>query len=187
MMPATKMIAATAALALATLQDYTLKHAPKVGEVTKYKMSGELSVMGQTVQMTAIMVNKTTKVEDSGNYITESSMTEGKIVLNGSEMDLGDQPATTTTFKPDGSVVEVTGEAADIGGSRMANLTAFVVSEKPVKVGDTWANDMKGDTKKNTVDAAGKYIGFFPPGTTADRMIELITPHLHGRVNEYGR
>jgi len=37
------------------------------------------------------------------------------------------------------------------------------------------------------VDAAGKYIGFFPPGTTADRMIEMITPHLHGRVNEYGR
>jgi len=37
------------------------------------------------------------------------------------------------------------------------------------------------------VDAAGKYIGFFPPGTTADRMIEMITPHLHGRVNEYVR
>jgi protein SCO1/2 len=28
------------------------------------------------------------------------------------------------------------------------------------------------------VDEAGKYIGFFPPGTTADRMIEIITPHL---------
>ena len=37
------------------------------------------------------------------------------------------------------------------------------------------------------VDAAGKYTGFFPPGTTADRMIEMITPHLHARVNEYGR
>jgi protein SCO1/2 len=28
------------------------------------------------------------------------------------------------------------------------------------------------------VDAAGKYIGFFPPGTTADRMIEIISLHL---------
>jgi cytochrome oxidase Cu insertion factor (SCO1/SenC/PrrC family) len=30
------------------------------------------------------------------------------------------------------------------------------------------------------IDGAGKYIGFFPPGTTADRMIEMITPHLNG-------
>ena len=37
------------------------------------------------------------------------------------------------------------------------------------------------------IDGAGKYIGFFPPGTTADRMIEMITPHLQSRVNEYGR
>jgi cytochrome oxidase Cu insertion factor (SCO1/SenC/PrrC family) len=28
------------------------------------------------------------------------------------------------------------------------------------------------------VDKAGKYIGFFPPGTTADRMIEVITLNL---------
>jgi len=28
------------------------------------------------------------------------------------------------------------------------------------------------------VDAAGKYIGFFPPGTAADRMIEIIRTHL---------
>jgi cytochrome oxidase Cu insertion factor (SCO1/SenC/PrrC family) len=34
------------------------------------------------------------------------------------------------------------------------------------------------------VDGAGKYIGFLPPGTTADRMIEMITPYLSGRANE---
>jgi len=28
------------------------------------------------------------------------------------------------------------------------------------------------------VDETGKYIGFFPPGTTADRMIEIIRLHL---------
>lgn len=34
------------------------------------------------------------------------------------------------------------------------------------------------------IDGAGNYIGFFPPGTTADRMIEMITPHLNGQANE---
>jgi cytochrome oxidase Cu insertion factor (SCO1/SenC/PrrC family) len=28
------------------------------------------------------------------------------------------------------------------------------------------------------VDETGKYIGFFPPGTAADRMIEMIRLHL---------
>jgi protein SCO1/2 len=32
------------------------------------------------------------------------------------------------------------------------------------------------------VDEAGKYIGFFPPGTTANRMIEIITPNLSDRT-----
>jgi cytochrome oxidase Cu insertion factor (SCO1/SenC/PrrC family) len=31
------------------------------------------------------------------------------------------------------------------------------------------------------IDGAGRYIGFFPPGTMADRMIEMITLHLNGR------
>ena len=32
------------------------------------------------------------------------------------------------------------------------------------------------------VDEAGKYVGFFPPGTTADRMIEIMTPKLSDRT-----
>ena len=28
------------------------------------------------------------------------------------------------------------------------------------------------------VDSAGKYVGFFPPGTSADRMVEMIQPEL---------
>jgi cytochrome oxidase Cu insertion factor (SCO1/SenC/PrrC family) len=32
------------------------------------------------------------------------------------------------------------------------------------------------------LDKAGKYIGFFPPGTAADRMIEMITLHLSDRM-----
>jgi cytochrome oxidase Cu insertion factor (SCO1/SenC/PrrC family) len=30
-------------------------------------------------------------------------------------------------------------------------------------------------------DRAGKYVGFFPPGTTADRMVEIIRPQLQPR------
>jgi hypothetical protein len=150
-------IVAATALAFAGFQDYNLKHPAKEGEVFKYKMTGELSVMGQSVQMSAIMTNKTTKVGTDGNYVVESKMSEAKIVLNGSEMDLGDQPGSTTTYKPDGTVVDVQGESVEAGGARMANLTSFIISEKPVKVGDSWTSEVKGDSKKNTVDVSGKY------------------------------
>jgi cytochrome oxidase Cu insertion factor (SCO1/SenC/PrrC family) len=29
------------------------------------------------------------------------------------------------------------------------------------------------------MDRDGNYLGFFPPGTSADRMVEIIRPHLH--------
>ena len=28
------------------------------------------------------------------------------------------------------------------------------------------------------IDRDGRYLGFFPPGTSADRMVEIIRPHL---------
>ncbi|CLA61628.1 hypothetical protein [Afipia birgiae] len=30
------------------------------------------------------------------------------------------------------------------------------------------------------VDRDGKYLGFFPPGTDAPRLVEMIRPHLKG-------
>jgi cytochrome oxidase Cu insertion factor (SCO1/SenC/PrrC family) len=33
------------------------------------------------------------------------------------------------------------------------------------------------------MDRDGKYLGFFPPGTSADRMVEIIGPHLAGSAS----
>ena len=150
-------LAAGAAFALAGVQDVTLKRTAKVGEVHKYKMTGNMEVMGQSVGLTAILINKTTKVEANGDYTVESSQTEGKINFNGSEMELPSQGSTTTTFKADGTVLDVKGEGVEMGGYRMANLLTAIVPDKVVKVGDSWTSEVKGDTKKNTVDVKGNY------------------------------
>lgn len=148
---------AGAALAVAGIQEYSLKRTAKQGEVFKYKMSGELDVMGQSVGMSAILINKTTKVEANGNYVVESSQSEGKITINGSDMDLPSQGSTITTYKPDGTVLDVQGEGVEMGGYRMANLLSTIMSEKSLKVGDEWTSETKGDTKKSTVDVKGAY------------------------------
>jgi cytochrome oxidase Cu insertion factor (SCO1/SenC/PrrC family) len=36
------------------------------------------------------------------------------------------------------------------------------------------------------VDQAGKYIGFFPPGTNADRLVEMLKLHLPARKKQSG-
>lgn len=151
------VLLASAAFAVVGLQDYSLKRTAKQGEVFKYKMSGELDVMGQSVGMSAILINKTTKVEANGNYVVESSQTEGKISINGSDMDLPSQGATITTYKPDGTVLDVQGEGVEMGGYRMANLLSTIMSDKPMKVGDEWTSEVKGDTKKSTFDVKGAY------------------------------
>lgn len=150
-------VLALAAVAFAGAQDVTLKRTAKVGEVFKYKMTGTMEVMGQSVGLTAILINKTTNVEANGDYTVESSQTEGKINFNGSEMELPSQGSTSTTFKADGTVLDVKGEGVEMGGYRMANLLTAIVPEKPVKAGDTWTSEVKGDTKKNTVDVKGNY------------------------------
>lgn len=151
------LLAAGAALALAGVQDITLKRTAKTGEVFKYKLTGNMEVMGQAVGLTAIVINKTTKVEANGDYTVESSQAEGKINFNGSEMDLPSAGSTTTTFKADGTVLDVKGEGVEMGGYRMANLMTAIVPEKTVKVGDTWTSEVKGDPKKSTVDVKGTY------------------------------
>jgi hypothetical protein len=33
------------------------------------------------------------------------------------------------------------------------------------------------------MDRDGKYLGFFPPGTSAEKMMEMIRPHLSGSAS----
>jgi hypothetical protein len=151
------LLVAGAALAWAGVQDYNLKRTAKEGEVFKYKLNGTMEVMGTSVTLSAIMINKTTKVEANGDYTVESSQTEGKISFNGSEMEMPSSGSTMTTYKADGTVLDVKGEGVEMGGYRMANLLAAIMPEKPIKAGDTWTSSVKGDAKKGTVDVNGTY------------------------------
>lgn len=150
-------LAGAAAFALAGVQGIKLLRVTKEGEVTKYKMSGELEVMGQSVGFTATLVNKTIKVDEKGNYTVEGSQMDAKLNVGGSEMDLPAGTATTTVYKPDGTVLDVQGEGVEMGGFRMANLMSTIVPDRELKAGDTWTSEIKGDPAKQTVDVKGSY------------------------------
>ncbi|HEX7790150.1 MAG TPA: SCO family protein [Afipia sp.] len=76
-------------------------------------------------------------------------------------------------------LIGLTGSQSDV--ARAAD--AYRVYYKRVKTGDK-PDDYTVDHSAfiYLVDSDGKYLGFFPPGTDAPRLVEMIRPHLHGKA-----
>ncbi len=150
-------VAALSVAALAVQDGVNLKRAPKVGDTIKYRLKGTVDFGGTDVPMSMLVTEKIAKVEDSGNYTVESSQSEGKVEINGSETEIpGD--TVSTIFKATGEVVEVKVDADKLpSATRLANLQSVVVQDKAVKVGDTWTTEIKKDEKSGAVAAKGTF------------------------------
>lgn len=149
-------VAALSVAAFAVQDAISLKRAAKSGESIKYRLKADVEIQGMEAAFSTLVTEKVTKVESNGNYVLESAQSEGKVNLSGQEMDV---PGTTQTFvyKPNGEVVEIKAETVDGNVYRTANLTAFIVTDKAVKVGDEWTHDIKKDEKTGTMPAKGTY------------------------------
>lgn len=76
-------------------------------------------------------------------------------------------------------LIGLTGSIADVSQA----AAAYRVYHNRVKTGDK-PDDYTIDHSAfiYLVDSDGKYLGFFPPGTDAARLVEMIRPHLTGKV-----
>ena len=75
-------------------------------------------------------------------------------------------------------LIGLTGNLSDVAKA----ADAYRVFHKRVKTGDK-PDDYTLDHTAfiYLVDRDGKYLGFFPPGTDAPRLVEMIRPHLAGK------
>lgn len=140
--------------AIAGAQSFTLKRVAKVGETMKYKLTAEADFGGQAIQVSGTTLDKVVKVNDNGDIVVESTQSSMKVSVAGQEMEIPDQPGTTTTYKATGEVVEIKGEQTDASAYRMANLNVVKSPTGEIKVGDKWTYEVKADSK--TGAAAGK-------------------------------
>lgn len=98
------------------------------------------------------------------------------------------------TLDPDRDTVEHLAQYVPLFNPRLIGLTgsqsdvakaadAYRVFYKRVKTGDK-PDDYTLDHTAfiYLVDRDGKYLGFFPPGTDAPRLVEMIRPHLKGKA-----
>lgn len=153
----TGLVLGLAAMTFAAVDGYLIKMTPKVGDVVKYKLKASLEVMGQQAKVTAITSEKVTKVDEDGTYTVESTQSDLKVQLGEQEIEPPASGATVEVRKANGTLVEIRGENVDSNSYRMNALSALVPSDKPVKVGDTWTNDVKSDAKTGAVAAKAEY------------------------------
>ena len=150
------LVMALSVAAFAVQDAVSIKRVAKAGDSAKYRLKADIDFQGMEATFTALVVEKITKIESNGNFIVESSYSEGKVVFSGQEMDA---PGTTSTYtyKPTGEVVDIKAETVDSNVYRTANLTSFMVPDKSVKVGDEWTTEIKKDEKTGALAAKGTY------------------------------
>jgi hypothetical protein len=151
----TILLATTCAMAFASHDAVTLKFARKEGDTAKYKMTGEMNLMGVTASLTADVQDKVTKVS-ADSYTVESTQGNMQAVVNGSPMAQPDS-TDTTTFKSNGELIDYTSDHASAEAWRIAELTSFILPDKAVNVGATWTSAVVADDKKGTVAATCNY------------------------------
>ena len=155
-------IAMTAAFAVlvsagAYAQDVTLKLAPTAGTTAKYKIKGEMNFNGENVTLTMTQISKIKSIAENGDVSVEQSTEDGKAEIP--SMGAMDIPGSTMTIIMDkfGAVKETKGEQAGDSENRMQNMQSFVFPDKAIKMGEGWSVDIKGDSKKGTVDTKLTY------------------------------
>ena len=150
------MIAALSMAAIAIDDAISLKRAAKAGDVAKYRLKADVELQGMEANFTTLITEKVSKVESNGNYVLESTQSDGKVSFSGQEMDVPGS-VQTFTYKPNGEVVEIKAENVDASVYRTAILTSFIFADKAVKVGDDWTFEIKKDEKTGTVPAKQTY------------------------------
>ncbi len=134
-----------------------LKLSPKVGDVHKYKMSGDMMVMGTEAKVTATVTDKVAKVEDNGNISTVSTTSDMQIDLGGGAPISQPVQTVTNVQRSDGTYVEIKGETIGASEYRLAAITTLKLPDFALAKDKTWTWDCPADTKTGVVHTKGDY------------------------------
>ncbi len=144
------------ALALVA-QDFTMKYKREKGNVSKFKLTGTIDVQGQSVGISATVIEKVVKVDEDGSVTLSQTQENTKISVGGQEMEPPAQEASTEVRKASGELIETKGGQDVETSFRTGQLSNLVVPGKAIKVGDSWEHVVKADAKKGSVDAKMTY------------------------------
>ena len=136
-----------------------LKRAPKVGDVSKYKLDATITLSIGEGTFAATMAQKVIKVGDDGTYVVEEK-TSGKATFAGTDYPVPDSTEKQTR-NAQNLLTAVEGDEIDAtkkeGEFRMDALQTFHAPATAVKVGDTWSFDQKASSATSDVGTKVDY------------------------------
>lgn len=151
------LTALMAAGALGLQETFTFKRIARVGDTMNYKFQADADFQGQQLVITGGSVDKVVRVEDNGNIHVETKQIGMKVKFADQEMEVPEQPASVIVYGDLGQVVSMQGDQADASSYRMANLSMLRRPDLPMKVGDKWTAEMKGDRRTGAVNGRAEY------------------------------
>lgn len=131
---------AVAAVAFAGFQGATIAWKPKVGDTTKYKLTTKANIQGSEMNFAAVLTSKVLEVTGDKIVVEEK---QSEINVRFGDQDFSSMmPASitsTTTMKPDGTVIERKSEMEDGGSARMEAALEHRFPSKAIEKGGTWS------------------------------------------------
>jgi hypothetical protein len=115
-----------------------LKYAFKKDSVAKMRIKGTIEMQGMEISINMVNISKVREVSEDGTITLEDSMSEGKVVFGGQEMDIPATPGTVILMKSTGEIKEIKGEDINEGVYRVQNLMGFIPPTEAVQVGSKW-------------------------------------------------
>lgn len=142
--------AAVASVALATFQGTTIAWKPKVGEVTKYKLTTTSNIQGNEMSFAAILTSKVLEIKADGTIIVEEKQSDINVRFGEQDFSSMMPPSVTSTatMKADGEVVERKSEIEEGANPRMEAAMEFRYPGKPLEKGGTWTVSRLADSAK---------------------------------------
>lgn len=150
------LLLASAALALAAQDSFSLRVFPRADDSFKTKFTGTLSVMGMDVKATYTQTTKVIEIKE-GVMVTEAGEATGTLDVGGQEMPMPEMGTTKSHTKLDGTTKQIEGESASPDTYRMTTVTTIFKPEAAVKVGDEWTWTAAANSELGTRKTEGKY------------------------------
>jgi hypothetical protein len=146
------IVVASAAFGLTQQPGYALIWKPRVGQEFKYRVDVDAQIAASKLAFGAELQLRVAKVAANGDYTVESVYSHATMIVDGTSMDIADAAKSTPeieVFNSKGMMIskkKVSDDDEWDPFSRALNMMMdFHAPEKPVKVGDKWSKEIKGD------------------------------------------
>jgi hypothetical protein len=125
---------------------YQLKLAPKAGDVFKFKYKAVFHAGDVDATATSDHIQTIKKIDTNGDCSFEWMDKGFTIAAPGAPDTPVDLPAVSAKYSALGDILDVTAPSDDQLAGFVASLTMLRFSDKPVKIGDSWDFETKGNS-----------------------------------------